>query len=571
MSQLVLHEPSFADVAAAIEAAADLPVRIRSSWLSALRQIAKAMDKPWETIPARWTAARFSIGRLHHALVGANPKTLANHKSNARAALMWFGKEKGVPSRGMPFTADWDVIRKKLTDTRSRSVLSSLMRYCSAQGTGPGSVDEVVLDHYMRYRAETTALATDKAARRTIARVWNRCVDVVEGWPAQRLIEPAVEATTGPTWEEFPQGLRSDLENHFQRLRRIRRTGKGKRVRPCKESTIRMRRASIVAAIRTAVGEGVPITRLTSLKSLLHPEVVGTVVDAYWKAGGEDPSTYTIDLASRFLSMARELSCFEEDVLDQLVEIRDSVEIYRRGGMTPKNQAVIRQVLSGDVWFRVVNLPDVLMKQARLLRHEAPIKAAVAAQLAVAIGIETVAPVRLGNLSRITLGQNLIKPGGLDTPYRLVFPHYDVKNRIDLDHPLDSELTALIDEYVHEFRPWLLRGSNELWLFPGEAGGSKDPKTLSDQIAERIENATGLVMTVHQFRHAAAALWLAHNPGDYETVRRVLGHRNIQTTIRFYCGLETTQANIMFGAVVRKLRNKDLEVRTDNCRALENA
>jgi integrase len=138
-----------------------------------------------------------------------------------------------------------------------------------------------------------------------------------------------------------------------------------------------------------------------------------------------------------------------------------------------------------------------------------------------------------------------------------VFPHYDVKNRLDLDYPLDRELTALIDEYVHDFRPWLLRGSNERWLFPGEAGGSKDAKTLSDQIAQRIDKATGLVITTHQFRHAAAAIWLKHHPGDYETVRRVLGHRNIQTTIKFYCGLETTQANIMFGAMIRNLREHD--------------
>jgi integrase len=58
---------------------------------------------------------------------------------------------------------------------------------------------------------------------------------------------------------------------------------------------------------------------------------------------------------------------------------------------------------------------------------------------------------------------------------------------------------------------------------------------------------------VHQFRHAAAAMWLKTHPGDYETVRRTLGHRNIQTTIKFYCGLETMQANEMFGNMVRKL------------------
>ena len=34
---------------------------------------------------------------------------------------------------------------------------------------------------------------------------------------------------------------------------------------------------------------------------------------------------------------------------------------------------------------------------------------------------------------------------------------------------------------------------------------------------------------------------LQHDPGNYEWVRRVLGHRNIQTTINFYIGLETTQ------------------------------
>jgi integrase len=99
----------------------------------------------------------------------------------------------------------------------------------------------------------------------------------------------------------------------------------------------------------------------------------------------------------------------------------------------------------------------------------------------------------------------------------------------------------------------LLRGSNDLWLFPGETGGCKDAKTFSGQITERVQKATGLCITVHQFRHAAAAIWLKYKPGDYEAVRRVLGHRNIKTTISFYCGLETMQANVMFGDMVRKL------------------
>jgi integrase len=193
------------------------------------------------------------------------------------------------------------------------------------------------------------------------------------------------------------------------------------------------------------------------------------------------------------------------------------------------------------------------MAQARLLREHAPVKAAVTAQLAIAIGILILTCVRIGNLTQIRLDQNLIKPGGLNAPYMLVFPDYDVKNRVKLEFLFDDELTALIDEYIHVFRSTLLRGSNERWLFPGAAGGRKDARTLSDQITERVEKATGLCLTAHQFRHAAAAIWLKAHPGDYETLRRMLGHRNIQTTINFYCGLETLQANKMFGDLVRKL------------------
>jgi integrase len=134
-----------------------------------------------------------------------------------------------------------------------------------------------------------------------------------------------------------------------------------------------------------------------------------------------------------------------------------------------------------------------------------------------------------------------------------------VKNRQDLQHPFDAELTALIDEYTQSFRSTLLRGSNELWLFPGETGGCKDARTLSGQITEKIHKAIGLVITPHQFRHAAAAIYLKHHPGDYETVRRILGHHNIQTTTKFYIGLATLYANEKFVDIVRQHMTFDSE------------
>jgi integrase len=162
-------------------------------------------------------------------------------------------------------------------------------------------------------------------------------------------------------------------------------------------------------------------------------------------------------------------------------------------------------------------------------------------------------------LIQIRLDENLIKPGKLDDPYWLVFPYYDVKNRLQLEAELMPEVCEIIDEYIHDYRSVLLRGSNGPWLFPGETGGVKTSRTLSLQITARIEKACGLRITVHQFRHAAAAIYLKEHPGEWETVRQFLGHRNIQTTINFYTGLNMIQASQLFGAIVKKRLDAQLE------------
>jgi integrase len=196
---------------------------------------------------------------------------------------------------------------------------------------------------------------------------------------------------------------------------------------------------------------------------------------------------------------------------------------------------------------------------ARSQRSSAPHRAAITAQLAVAIAILTVAPVRLANLVAIKLGINLIKPGGPDSNYWLTFPDYDVKNRVRLEYPLEQVLMRMIDEYVHDFRPTLLHGRNDDWLFPGQRRGAKANTLFSGQIKQRIYQTTGLRMTVHQFRHAAGALILQARPGEYELVRRLLGHRNVQTTINAYIGLENIHASKIFSKIVMQRLDDDLE------------
>jgi integrase len=550
-----LLEPSFADAIAAIEQSGELPPSRRTHWVCSLRQIAKALGRPPESIAARWGAVALKVNQLHHVGSGVEWKTLANHKSNAKAALHWFRKDNELPLRGMPLAPAWRQLRGRIKDRSQLAKLSGLIRYCSMKAIAPEVVTDAIVDEYMRYRGETTALAVDIKARRAVARAWNASRKL-PGWPQQTLSEPPLKTNTEwPQWRDFPASLQEDIESYLKSLTKPRRGIDKKRLGACKLSTIRTRRNDLVSLAKKAVRLGIVIDSLTSMKKLLDPEIVALVIDDEWKKAGDEPKTTTIDLGKKVLAIARSVGCVDEAGLEKLGDIRSELEKHRQGGMTAKNMKLIRQVLNEKVWERVVNCPTELMKHAR--KDQAPVKAAVTAQIAVGIAILTEAPVRAANLAAIRLDENLIKPGGPETPYMLVFPHYDVKNRVDLTFEFDDHLTGLIDEYVQEYRPCLLRGTNGDWLFPATNDGFKTPHFLGIQITERIQKATGLRITIHQFRHAAAAIYLKHHPGDYETVRRFLGHKSLKTTTNFYCGLETIQASREFSKIIRQHRRFD--------------
>ena len=70
----------------------------------------------------------------------------------------------------------------------------------------------------------------------------------------------------------------------------------------------------------------------------------------------------------------------------------------RPEGFTEKNATLIRQILAPNIWDLVVNLPFRMMAEARRDRARAPVQSAVKAQIAVAIALLTIVPVRIKNL-----------------------------------------------------------------------------------------------------------------------------------------------------------------------------
>jgi hypothetical protein len=300
----VLIESSFLDAIAIIAAADELPKQTQRHWTTSLRQIAKALDKPPELIPARLGAVRADLARLHHLPTGLTLKTLRNHKSNVKSALLWLAREKGIPEHGAPLTPAWEALRAQIKDRFVRWRLSSFMRFCSAGGIAPAEVDEIIVERFKGYRAQSGTPADDASGRRLV-RAWNSNVGKIQGWPAHRLKEPAIKSLTEVPWAEFPEGFRRDVDQYLQGLTRVRTGRNGRRIRPLKSSTIKARRVELAAAARMAVKTGVAIGDLTSLSALLSPDVVEKILDAYWVKNGETPKAFTIDLACRFLSIAK--------------------------------------------------------------------------------------------------------------------------------------------------------------------------------------------------------------------------------------------------------------------------
>jgi hypothetical protein len=550
VERLVAGEPSLADALKIIAEDGNLSAAKKQHWSTSIRSLAWALEKPLEFLPCRMTALRHAVSKLNAAAFGWAPKTLANHKANLRAAVLHVRRVEDIPLRGAPLSPSWQALIGSVPEKKPKRLLSSLSRYCSAKGIEPHAVDEDIVLRHLEQREMTSFLRSGLAVKREMMRAWNHCTDTVPNWPGRKLIPPGLPSkTNGPVWSQFPDDLQKEVAGYLDGLRKQHRSSNGRRRRPCKDSTIATRRRELEAYARMAVTAGKDISSITALEKLLSPAVAEATLEAYVARGGEKATTYVIDLSWKLLSVAKAIGTPNETV-EFLDEARARLEQDRGPPLTEKNLTVIRKVMHGNFWPKVLHLPKSLFARARRMLNHSPQKAASLATTALQIAILTRAPIRIGNLMSIKLGANLKREPTRENAYQLFFPGYDVKNRISIDHLLTGEVVFLIDDFLNLYRTHLAGSYSGDWLFPGENGRSRRSAHASAAIADLLEKEIGVRMTAHQFRHAAAAIILKHDPGNYELARQILGHRNVATTERFYIALEAFAANKKFHSLL---------------------
>ena len=540
---------TLADVIAELERDTSLSPTRQRDLKSALRRLCTLIDRPPSRVPASISELRGAINGLNPVQARISAKTMQNLRANVLAALRRSATQE--PER-TTLSRSWQDLYGRLPDKRFKSGLSRFMRFCSANNVAPEAVDDMVVSNFVVWLDEATLVPKPHELHRRTCRLWNDAVETIPGWPFQRLSVPDYrEPRRSIPLSALPLPFQHEVARYLDWLADPDPFDDERPRRALKARTLALRRKLIELAASAWVLRGHDREQLRSLADLIDERAAKEVLRFYLAQNRPASPTFLCSLAQLLFSIAKEWVRVNETHLQSLRNIRRQLPPVPTG-MTDKNRRTLRQFEDPEALHRLLLLPQQLIAEAGqcgTLRERTAIKA----QLAVAIELLLLAPIRMSNLITLRIGHELIRPTGGTAGYRLAIGPSETKNTEPIDFALPPHLTELIDAYLQEFR-MLLTGHTNPYLFPARTQGHKAQSTFSQQIQEMLVERLGFRMTPHQFRHFSAWFYLRNRPGDFVTVQKLLGHKNIKTTINFYAKLDTLTAGQHYDEIIANVR-----------------
>jgi integrase len=225
--------------------------------------------------------------------------------------------------------------------------------------------------------------------------------------------------------------------------------------------------------------------------------------------------------------------------------------------MSERNEAALRQLDSERNKRLLVNLPARV--HGELAGKSSLGKAdALACQVALAVAILLCLPIRRKNLSGLDLERHFVRrQDGTRQRVFIEIPAAETKTKEPLAFELSARTAALLDFYLERCRPALARHASA-WLFPGDKPGChKSPERVAANLVKLVYDRTGLRVSIHRFRHIVGKIVLDNDPSQFETVRRLLGHRSLDTTTAAYTGLDARVASRVLDRTLSALRGEE--------------
>lgn len=163
------------------------------------------------------------------------------------------------------------------------------------------------------------------------------------------------------------------------------------------------------------------------------------------------------------------------------------------------------------------------------------------AQAALAVAILSYMPLRLQNLSALTFGTHLFLCYNVRATSTLELAAGEVKNKTELAFDIPSHVAKMLIEYRDRLAPKII-GHRPERLFVNADGSAKAQATVAWVISNYLKRCAGIMLTPHQFRQLSAKVLLDSDPGGFETVKQLLGHKSIKTTVGAYAGIDSRRA-----------------------------
>ena len=330
-------------------------------------------------------------------------------------------------------------------------------------------------------------------------------------------------------------------------------------------TTLRGHREHFRRFASALVRSGFSMESVTSLVILTEPDNVKAALGVYQEWIGDltkRPSAF--EMVATITVMAAEYCRAQEEHLEALHKYRDRLRCRQRG-FTDKNRERLRPFQDRRIQARFLHLGPALLKKAGKMTR--PHRQALLVQQALAHELMLVAPMRIKNFASLNIEKNIRRQGDDKHPRAyLVIQSDDVKNSEHLDYELPEPLVRLLNDYLQTYRPRLLRGADKGWLFPGAGLEHKHIATLREQLCGAVRDYVGVRINPHLYRHIAAFFYLERHPGQYETVRRLLGHKSVDTTMMFYAEFEGLAARKLYASHLLDRRLETREQENDNGR-----
>ena len=539
---------TLADVAEQVTQSSLSPTGKRDC-LSALRRVADLLEQDLSALPADVGHLRERLAALNPAALGLSAHTWSNLRSNLFRAIETSGLHPVLRTAKTPLAEPWRELFTRIPDRRTRDGLSRFARFCSLNGIALQEVDLCTLQAFGAAVRNSTLARKAAMLERDVATLWNRLIDRGIADDLTRLDLPNRRpAPKRVLWPDLPGSFRSDVDDHLAWAAGDDPFAPDPRPRPLSPGSVRLRRQFIQSAVTALVTAGTPVEQITSLRDLVTPEAFKCILRQRHSEAGQQANAYNEGLAKALIAIAKEWVKPGSPVIAELKRLASKLPRLSPG-LTDKNTALLRTFEDPDLLRRLLALPDRLWREALAM---APSQRQLAkAQAALAIAILTYAPLRVANLSALAFDRTLFVPPRADQESLIEIPAAQMKNREPFTIALPARITAMLRTY----RSQVLKGpgkSSTEFLFDNGRGKPKLPTTISWLIERTIRRHLGIEMTAHQFRHLAAKVILDGDPGAYESVRQLLGQRNLATTVNYYAGLDTRRAGRHHAALIEK-------------------